>query len=77
MIKLPAADNDTTAYDVTAILDPATRAAQKYTPIILVLQSVANVNVRVFLNAREQLSELPLKRLVGLLVWLLNRLIHK
>jgi len=29
------------AYDVVAILDPATRAAQKYTPVIMVCFSVS------------------------------------
>jgi len=52
---------DGPAYEVVAILDPTTRAAQKYTPFIMVLQEVANVNITVFLNCREKLSEMPLK----------------
>jgi len=30
--------HDGPAYDVVAVLDPATRAAQKYTPVIMVSQ---------------------------------------
>ena len=35
VIKI-AADEDRPSYDVVALLDPATRAAQKYTPLLLV-----------------------------------------
>ena len=44
------------AYDVVAILDPATRAAQKYTPVIM-------VSVRIFLSfARLQPFSLVMLR---------------
>ena len=36
VLHLPARDPSKPAYDVIAILDPATRAAQKYTPLIMV-----------------------------------------
>ena len=62
VIAVPSEDPYAPAFDVVAILDPATRAAQKYTPIIMVLQEVANVNVKVFFNCREKLSDLPIKR---------------
>ena len=35
VVKLPA-ESDSPAYDVVAILDPVSRAAQKYTPLIMV-----------------------------------------
>ena len=91
VLKIPAL-SDGPVYDVVAILDPTTRAAQKYTPLIMVcehllygfltitwyfkhrlvviriflcrqvLQEVANVNIKVFFNCQEKLSEMPLKR---------------
>ncbi len=116
MVKI-AADEDKPAYDVVAILDPATRAAQKYTPLLMVsfhrvaksvqnddccqrltpvsrttspqrasdfgeqceefdwylqvLNEVANVNIKLFMNCREKLSEMPLNRWVWPL-WFLN-----
>ena len=38
-------DQDAPAYDVVAILDPTTRAAQKYTPIIMVGDPHIDANV--------------------------------
>ena len=63
VINIPPKE-DGPSYDVVALLDPSSRAAQKYTPLIMVLQQVANVNIKVFLNCRDKLSEMPLKRLV-------------
>lgn len=50
------------AFEILAILDPTSKAAQKYTPLISVLSKVTNVNLKIFLNCREKLSEMPLKR---------------
>lgn len=62
VINLPARYPASPAYDVVAILDPTTRAAQKYTPLLIVLQTATNANIRIFFNCREKLSEMPLKR---------------
>ncbi|KAM8856455.1 UDP-glucose:glycoprotein glucosyltransferase 2 isoform 4-T4 [Spinachia spinachia] len=48
-------------YDVVAIVDPLTREAQKMSPLLIVLSQVVNVRLRVFMNCRAKLSELPLK----------------
>lgn len=36
VVRIPPRHSNGPAYDVVAILDPATRAAQKYTPVIMV-----------------------------------------
>ncbi|KAM9851238.1 UDP-glucose:glycoprotein glucosyltransferase 2 [Aulostomus maculatus] len=48
-------------YDVVAIVDPLTRAAQKMSPLLIVLSQVVNVRLQVFMNCRAKLSEMPLK----------------
>ena len=62
VLKVAAKNPESPAYDVVAILDPTTRAAQKYTPLLMVLQNATNANIRLYFNCREQLSEMPLKR---------------
>jgi UDP-glucose:glycoprotein glucosyltransferase len=61
VLKIPAQDG-TPAFTVEAILDPASREAQKLSPILHTLQSVANVDIRIYFNCKEQLSEMPVKR---------------
>ncbi|XP_047197614.1 UDP-glucose:glycoprotein glucosyltransferase 1 isoform X1 [Hippoglossus stenolepis] len=48
-------------FDVVAVVDPATRDAQKLAPLLLVLKQLVNVNLRVFMNCQSKLSEMPLK----------------
>ncbi|XP_067842577.1 UDP-glucose:glycoprotein glucosyltransferase 1 isoform X2 [Heptranchias perlo] len=48
-------------YDVVAILDPLSRQAQKMTPLLMVLGQVINMKLKVFMNCRSKLSEMPLK----------------
>nr|XP_061799479.1 UDP-glucose:glycoprotein glucosyltransferase 2-like [Nerophis lumbriciformis] len=48
-------------YDVVAIVDPLTRAAQKMAPLLIVLSQVVNLRLRLFTNCRAKLSEMPLK----------------
>ncbi|XP_036396338.1 UDP-glucose:glycoprotein glucosyltransferase 2 [Megalops cyprinoides] len=48
-------------YDVIAIVDPVTREAQKMSSLLIVLGQVVNMNLRVFMNCRAKLSEMPLK----------------
>ncbi|XP_033883583.3 UDP-glucose:glycoprotein glucosyltransferase 1-like isoform X1 [Acipenser ruthenus] len=48
-------------FDVVAIMDPATRAAQKLAPLLTVLSQLINMNLRVFMNCQSKLSDLPLK----------------
>ncbi|XP_061735029.1 UDP-glucose:glycoprotein glucosyltransferase 2 isoform X2 [Nerophis ophidion] len=48
-------------YDVVAIVDPLTRAAQKLSTLLIVLSQVVNLKLRLFMNCRAKLSEMPLK----------------
>ncbi|XP_064502086.1 UDP-glucose:glycoprotein glucosyltransferase 2 isoform X6 [Pseudopipra pipra] len=48
-------------YDVIAIVDPLTREAQKMSHLLIVLKDVINMKLRLFLNCKSKLSELPLK----------------
>lgn len=50
------------AINVAAILDPASEVAQRWLPIFKVLSELAGVQLKVFLNPKEELSELPVKR---------------
>ncbi|XP_076033465.1 UDP-glucose-glycoprotein glucosyltransferase isoform X2 [Oratosquilla oratoria] len=49
------------AFDIVGVFDPVSKAAQKVGPILMVLQEVVNAQIRVFLNAQEKHSEMPLK----------------
>ncbi|XP_075057628.1 UDP-glucose:glycoprotein glucosyltransferase 1 isoform X2 [Mixophyes fleayi] len=48
-------------YEVVAIVDPVTKAAQKLAPLLLVFNQIINMNLRVFMNCQSKLSEMPLK----------------
>ncbi|XP_077029668.1 UDP-glucose:glycoprotein glucosyltransferase 2 isoform X2 [Agelaius phoeniceus] len=60
VIKVEPQENDP-FYDVVAIVDPLTREAQKMTHLLIVLKDVINMKLRLFLNCRSKLSEVPLK----------------
>lgn len=65
VIKLPAKNTSLPAFELLAVCDPVSEAAQKVGPIVQVLHQVLNANVRIALNAIEKHSEMPLKRYVG------------
>uniref|UniRef100_A0A8D0HBJ3 UDP-glucose ceramide glucosyltransferase-like 1 n=1 Tax=Sphenodon punctatus TaxID=8508 RepID=A0A8D0HBJ3_SPHPU len=48
-------------FDVVAIVDPATRDAQRLAPLLMVLSKLINMNLRVFMNCQSKLSDMPLK----------------
>ncbi|XP_053315400.1 UDP-glucose:glycoprotein glucosyltransferase 1 isoform X2 [Spea bombifrons] len=50
-----------TYFEVVAVVDPVTKAAQKLSPLLLVLNQILNMNLRVFMNCQSKLSEMPLK----------------
>ncbi|KAL9866935.1 UDP-glucose:glycoprotein glucosyltransferase 2 isoform 2-T2 [Geothlypis trichas] len=60
VIKVEPQENDP-FYDVVAIVDPLTREAQKMTHLLIVLKDIINMKLRLFLNCRSKLSEVPLK----------------
>ncbi|KAI2602668.1 UDP-glucose:glycoprotein glucosyltransferase [Hypoxylon sp. NC1633] len=45
-----------------AVVDPASEVGQKWAPILKVLSQLDGVSMRVFLNPKEKLEELPVKR---------------
>ena len=47
-----------------AILDPASREAQKLSAFLEVLHSTVNVDITIYMNSRTQLSEIPVTRLL-------------
>jgi UDP-glucose:glycoprotein glucosyltransferase len=55
-------DIDTSSIQIVASIDPASELAQRWVPIINVLSELHGVNVRIFLNPKSKLEELPIKR---------------
>jgi UDP-glucose:glycoprotein glucosyltransferase len=54
--------NDTAYFQIIATVDPASEAAQRWIPILKVLSELDGVYLRLFLNPKEKLQELPVKR---------------
>ena len=65
VLKL-SASSESPAFTVEAIVDPASREAQKMAPVLQILRAIANVDIRVYFNCRDQLSDMPVKRSVWL-----------
>jgi UDP-glucose:glycoprotein glucosyltransferase len=55
-------DMDTANIQIVASIDPASEIAQKWIPIIKVLSELDGVATNVFLNPKDRLEELPIKR---------------
>ncbi|EXJ60060.1 hypothetical protein A1O7_04209 [Cladophialophora yegresii CBS 114405] len=47
---------------IVAVLDPASEIVQQWVPILRTLSQVNGVSVRIFLNPKDRLTELPVKR---------------
>ncbi|KAK6579958.1 hypothetical protein PZA11_007666 [Diplocarpon coronariae] len=52
----------TASIQITVTLDPASQLGQKWVPILKVLSELDGVFMKLFLNPRERLQELPVKR---------------
>ncbi|KAJ5667076.1 hypothetical protein N7507_002940 [Penicillium longicatenatum] len=48
--------------NVAVALDPASEVAQRWLPILKVLSELAGVQLKIFLNPKEEIKELPVKR---------------
>ncbi|XP_051016927.1 UDP-glucose:glycoprotein glucosyltransferase 2 [Acomys russatus] len=59
VIKINPPEKDT-FFDVTAIVDPLTREAQKMAQLLAVLGKIVNARIKLFMNCRGKLSEPPL-----------------
>lgn len=55
-------DIRTATVQVVASIDPATELAQRWVPILKVLSELSGVHMRLFLNPRDRLEDLPVKR---------------
>jgi UDP-glucose:glycoprotein glucosyltransferase len=55
-------DRETATIQIVVSLDPATETAQRWVPILKVLSEMEGVHVALYLNPRDVLSELPVKR---------------
>ncbi|XP_076401678.1 UDP-glucose:glycoprotein glucosyltransferase 2 isoform X1 [Peromyscus maniculatus bairdii] len=60
VIKINPPENDT-FFDVVAIVDPLTRAAQQMAQLLAVLGKIVNARIKLFMNCRSKLSEAPLR----------------
>lgn len=55
-------DNEKAVFQIVASIDPATEVAQKWVPILKTLSDMEGVHLRLFLNPKQLLQELPVKR---------------
>lgn len=53
---------ETASIQVVASIDPASETAQRWVPILKVLSELGGVHMSLFLNPRDRLDELPIKR---------------
>ncbi|OMP84981.1 UDP-glucose:glycoprotein glucosyltransferase [Diplodia seriata] len=53
---------ETSPIQIVASVDPSSETAQRWLPILKVLSELSGVHMRLFLNPKERLSELPVKR---------------
>lgn len=55
-------DKETASIQIAISLDPATEIAQRWAPIVKVLSELNGVHLRLWLNPKASLDELPVKR---------------
>ncbi|KAL8829521.1 MAG: hypothetical protein Q9191_001972 [Dirinaria sp. TL-2023a] len=55
-------DAETASIHLVASIDPTSEIAQRWIPMLKVLSDLEGVHLRMFLNPRERLQELPIKR---------------
>ncbi|KAJ5174782.1 UDP-glucose:glycoprotein glucosyltransferase 1 [Penicillium canariense] len=59
---ITVSNSEDPAINVAAVLDPASEPAQRWLPILKVLSELAGVQLKIFLNPKDELKELPVKR---------------
>ncbi|KAJ5960509.1 uncharacterized protein N7479_007659 [Penicillium vulpinum] len=59
---ITVSNTDDPTINVAVSLDPASEVAQRWLPILKVLSELSGVQLKIFLNAKEELTELPVKR---------------
>ncbi|KAK3065774.1 hypothetical protein LTS18_002411, partial [Coniosporium uncinatum] len=55
-------DVETAAIQIVAAIDPVSEAAQRWTPILKVLSELSGVHLKLYLNPRDRMDELAVKR---------------
>ncbi|CZR57642.1 related to KRE5-killer toxin-resistance protein [Phialocephala subalpina] len=55
-------DASTASIQITVLLDPASETGQRWVPLLKVLSELDGVYTKIFLNPKERLQELPVKR---------------
>ncbi|CAH2068789.1 unnamed protein product, partial [Iphiclides podalirius] len=61
VIELQPLYTDEAAVEIVAVLDPASTAAQRLAPLLLVLRRVVNCRLKLYLNPQDKNSDMPLK----------------
>lgn len=61
VVQLPAKEQKLPHFDIAAVLDPASRAAQKLTPILILLRQTLNCQLQLYLTPVSQHSDMPVK----------------
>jgi UDP-glucose:glycoprotein glucosyltransferase len=61
VVKLPAKLKDEPSFNIVAVLDPASRGAQKLSALLILLRQVINCDLKVFLCAVDKHSDMPVK----------------
>lgn len=59
---ITVSNSEDPAINVAAVIDPASETAQRWLPILKVLSELAGVQLKIFLNPKDELKELPVKR---------------
>ncbi|ALC43831.1 Ugt [Drosophila busckii] len=61
VVTLPAKQQQLPHFDIVAVLDPASRAAQKLTPLLILLRQTLNCQLQLYLTPVPQHSDMPVK----------------
>lgn len=61
-VKLSPKQSHLPYFDIVAVLDPASKGAQKLAPILILLRTIINCNMRVFMAAIDKHSDMPVKK---------------
>lgn len=59
---ITVSNSEDPSINVAVVLDPASEIAQRWLPILKVLSELAGVQLKIFLNPKEEIKELPVKR---------------
>lgn len=62
VVKLPPKQSHLPYFDIVAVLDPASKGAQKLSSILILLRTIINCNMRVFMAAVDKHSDMPVKK---------------